>query len=195
MKGRVIFEKIFRRMLKVVFGFDQWHTSVVDDRHYALDIIKYCNARNSREAILEIGCGLGDMLRKVQYKQRIGFDIDTKVLSGARFLSFFDGGQKIKFAEFHFPKTELKEMVDVLIMVNWIFFFDEETLARYLQKYFHENVKAGGAIIVDTLKDPHYPNHHNIKTLAGNLPCNIFKIGNYARQREVWAIEKVPVLA
>jgi hypothetical protein len=190
MSESVIIKKAVRRILKIVFGFDHWHTSVLEERPYALDIVKYCNARRTRGSILEIGCGLADILRKVDYKQKMGFDIDTKVLNGARFISFFDGGPKIRFAQFHFPDTELREIVDVLIMVNWIFFFDEDTLRRYIEKYFRQNVNEGGAIIVDTLKDPHYPNHHNVKTLTANLPCNIVKLGNYLRQREVWAIEK-----
>jgi SAM-dependent methyltransferase len=193
MRADVIVKKAFRRILRLVFGFDHWHTSVLEERPYALDIVKYCNARQTRGSVLEIGCGLADILRKTDYERKMGFDIDTKVLEGARFLSFFDAGPKIKFAQFHFPETELKEIVDVLIMVNWIFFFDEETLRRYIEKYFHENVKPGGAIIVDTLRDPHYPNHHNVKTLTSNLPCSISKLGNYIRQREVWAIEKEPL--
>lgn len=195
MKVNVIIKKIFRRIIKVIFRFDHWHTSVLEERPYALDIVAYCNEREKRDSILEIGCGLADILRHVNYHTRMGFDMDEKVLKAAAFMSFLDKGQKIKFKVFSFPQSELSEAVDVLIMVNWIFFIEEDTLRKNVEKYFNDNVLQGGAIIVDTLKDPHYPNHHNIKRLTTNLPCNIYKIGNYAREREVWAIEKLSIVA
>ena len=190
MTAKVVFKKVLTRVLKLVFAFDRWHTSVLEERPYALDIVEYCNNRQKRDAILEIGCGLADILRHVRFGVKMGFDIDQKVLNAAAFLSFFDNGKKIRFEVFDFPRSDLKELVDVLIMVNWIFFIEEDTLRKNLEKYFSENVLPGGAMIVDTLKDPHYPNHHDIKTLTVNLACNVRKIGNYARQREVWAIEK-----
>jgi SAM-dependent methyltransferase len=191
----LIAQKIFRRVLKGIFRFDHWHTSVLDERPYAVDIINYCNSRNSKDSILEIGCGLADILRRVDYKTKLGFDIDKKVLKGAAFLSTFSRKPKIKYQVFHFPETRLEALVDVIIMVNWIFFIEEDTLRKNIEKYFRENVKPGGAVIIDTLKDPHYPNHHNIYVLTANLQCKIHKIGNYARQREVWSIEKQAIVA
>jgi SAM-dependent methyltransferase len=195
MKVSLIFKKVFRRILKLVFGFDHWHTSVIEERHYALDIVNYCNTRKDRGTILEIGCGLGDMLRRANFHKKIGFDIDLRVLQAAKLLSRLSVGPKIRFDEFRFPESELKEIVDILIMVNWIFFIEQDTLRAYIEKYFQKNLRDGGAIIIDTLKDPHYPNHHDVKILTANLPCKIHKIGNYPRQREVWAIEKAPIIA
>jgi len=195
MNTSLIVQKIFRRVLKAIFRFDDWHTSILDERPYAIDIIKYCNSRSCKDSILEIGCGLADILRGVDYKKKLGFDMDKKVLRGAAFLSTFSRKPKITFQVFQFPEARLEALVDVIIMVNWIFFIEEDILRLNIEKYFRENVKPGGAIIIDTLKDPHYPNHHNIKVLTANLQCKIHKIGNYARQREVWSIEKQAILA
>jgi cyclopropane fatty-acyl-phospholipid synthase-like methyltransferase len=195
MKLNAVIQKIFRRVLRLVFRFDSWHMFILSDRPYAQDIIKYCNTRSKRDSILEIGCGLADILRHVDYKTKFGLDMDERALRAATFLSRFERGARTKYQVFRFPDSKLEEQVDVLIMVNWIFFFEEDTLRHYLEQYFHQNVNPGGAIIVDTLRDPHYPNHHDVKKLTTNLSCKIYKIGDYAREREVWSIEKSSIVA
>lgn len=184
-------EKAFRKILRLVFKFDSWHTSILRERPYAMSIINYCNNRNERNSIAEIGCGLGDILRNVSYEKRLGFDMDNNVLRAASFLSRFELGNPVSFQFFQFPDSDLQGSFDVLIMVNWPFLFDTDTLRKYIEQYFNNNINNGGAIIIDTVGDEGYRYHHDIHNLTAYLSCKIVKLGDYERKREVWAIEKI----
>ena len=172
-----LLKKLSRRILYGIFKFDFWHTSILEDRPYAVDIVEFCNKRSSRNSILEIGCGLGDIIRKANYGQKWGFDKDYNVIRAARFLSNFNKFKNIEFEVFNFPDTELKITVDVIIMVNWPFLFDSSFLEQHLRKYFMKNLTPGGHIIIDTLQDIFYPNNHDINQLTKNLNAKIVKIG------------------
>jgi hypothetical protein len=48
----------------------------------------------------------------------------------------------------------------------------------------------GGEIVIDTVQDKAYRYNHEVEFLTGGIDCMIYKIGDYARQREVFAIKK-----
>ena len=89
MNFQLYFKKLFRIILMLFFRFDYWHTSPLDNRKYAIDIISKLNRRASRESLIEIGCGLGDILTKAHYDRKYFYDISPEVLSAAAFLQKF----------------------------------------------------------------------------------------------------------
>src|SRR4051812_38759212 len=115
----LVASKIFRRFLRAIYGFEFWHTYALADRNYALEIIKYCNGLSKRGSVIEIGCGLGDIIRNIDFSKKLGCDIDPRVLSGARILGLFKK-PKIVFKQFTFPTTTLEGSVDLIITVNWV---------------------------------------------------------------------------
>jgi 2-polyprenyl-3-methyl-5-hydroxy-6-metoxy-1,4-benzoquinol methylase len=181
--------RMCRRALKVVFGFDRWHISSLDQRPYAQDIILYCNKRQTKNSFAEIGCGLGDILRNVRFTERTGMDADRKVLKAAAFLSKIEG-QKIQFEVFNFPGSMLRSCYDVITMVNWIHHIEPEILKSKISIYFHQNLNSQGEILIDTVQDKDYRFNHDIQFLIKDLNCSVHRLGEYSRKREVWAIRK-----
>ncbi len=173
-----------------VFGFDHWHVSPLTERPYAQDIITYCNARSKRAVIVEIGCGLGDIIRNVDYQRRFGYDVDSRVLKAARFMTRRKRRQT-EYATFSFPESTLEKRADVIILVNWIHHIEPSVLKEQLSEYFSNNLLTDGCLIIDTVGDREYTHNHNIDFLISGLKCELIKIGDYKRQREIWSIIKL----
>ena len=186
-----LYTKAHRKILQLIYGFDKWHTSPLQERPYAKDIINYCNARDTKNSFAEIGCGLGDIIRNVNYGKRDGFDNDGKVLKAAAVLPVNYGNKtNVEFHVFSFPESSLQGTYDVLAMVNWIHHIEPVILKKYIQLYLKENINTGGEILIDTVQDKAYRYNHQIEFLTGGIDCSVYKIGDYARQREVFAIKK-----
>jgi 2-polyprenyl-3-methyl-5-hydroxy-6-metoxy-1,4-benzoquinol methylase len=181
--------RIWRRALRIVFGFDKWHVSSIDQRKYVQDIIQYCNKKGSRSSFVEIGCGLGDILLNVKFKTKKGFDADRKVLKAASFLARLKK-QKVQFEVFTFPDSPLTSKYDVITMVNWIHHIEPAVLRNKIGEYFNDNLSDEGEILIDTVQDKEYKYNHNINFLIKELNCPVYRLGEYPRQREVWAIKK-----
>jgi hypothetical protein len=178
-------------LLSKVYGFDRWHVTSLEQRPYATDIISYANHVKMRNSCVEIGCGLGDIIRNVKFDARVGLDNDQKVLNAARLISKLTGNGNIKFSLFNFPADELKGRYNLIIMVNWIHHIQPGVLKKRLELFVHENLDSHGEIIVDTVQEKSYEYNHDIKFLVEGMNCAVARIGEYSRQREVWAIKKL----
>jgi len=189
-KLKVWVGKAQRILLQSVFKFDNWHIYTLTEKKYARDIIAYCNSRSVRNIFAEIGCGLGDIVRHVQYKQRFGLDADEKSLKAARFLGLVAAGDKIHFSLFTFPDSPLPGKYDVIVLVNWIHHIDPVVLKSSIRFYFENALNPGGDIIIDTVQDPEYKFYHDILILTEGLASVVRKLGSYEREREVWLINK-----
>jgi SAM-dependent methyltransferase len=175
----------------MIYNFDKWHTAPLLSKRYARDIISYCNRQIQRNGFVEIGCGLGDIIRNVRYKQRDGYDIEQNVLNAAKFLAWLFCQKNISFHIFAFPKDKIiSRKCDCIVLVNWIHNIQPSILKENLEKYFTEHLINNGFIIIDIVQSEEYQFNHDIKFLTSGLPCMTEKIGDYERQREVWAIRK-----
>ena len=193
-KARAIFKnygvRIWKWGLQKYFHFDQWHIVSLRQRAYARDIISYCNQREHRQAFLEIGCGLGDIIRNVKYSNRVGYDADERVLRAASFISRFSFGNKIKYHAFTFPASEISGKYDVILLVNWIHHIDPSVLRSKIKEYFVGSLNAGGVIIIDTVDHHEYKYNHDVVYLSEDLNARIHKLGDYERGRKLWLIIK-----
>ncbi|HEY4336768.1 MAG TPA: class I SAM-dependent methyltransferase [Puia sp.] len=182
-----------RRLLRSYFKFDKWHVSTLYDKKYALDIVRHLNSRPAAErtAAVEIGCGLGDILRHLRYRQRTGFDNDRDALRAARFLSRLRGQTRVDYDYFEFPASPLNGTSDVILMVNWIHHVPPDLLKKKLGGYFEHHLRPGGEIVIDTVQDKEYKFNHDIRFLTLGLPATIERLGEYQRQREIWLIKKI----
>lgn len=68
------------------YHFDSWHTSPYELRKYIQVAAEYMNA-NHAEVVVDIGCGLGEMLHHINAKVKIGFDIHEEPIRAAKMLS------------------------------------------------------------------------------------------------------------
>jgi SAM-dependent methyltransferase len=181
--------KLQRIILRYIFKFDKWHVFTLTEKKYAKDIIAYCNARPVRNSFAEIGCGLGDIVRHVQYQERLGCDMDEKALKAARFLSRLTGRGKIRFSVFTFPDSPLPGKYDLIVLVNWIHHIEPAVLKSGIAAFFNNGLNKGGVIIIDTVQDPEYRFNHDIRFLTDGIDADVNKLGDYERQREIWLIK------
>jgi SAM-dependent methyltransferase len=177
-----------RHLLRRLFGFDVWHVNRLGDRPYALSVVAYLNGLpdTQRGRVVEIGCGLGDILRRLRFRERLGLDADRAVVRAARLLACLSLHGRARFAEFTFPHP-LDGRHDAIIMVNWPHLVDEEQLRPQLAAYVREHLTPAGVLIIDTVQDRAYTFNHRIERLAPG-GSSVVKLGDFARQRELWAI-------
>lgn len=179
-----------RKLLLYVFNFDNWHISPIFSRKYAQDLILFLNQIENKESYLEIGCGLGDIIRNVNFKIRLGLDYESEVLRAARFLSLLSFQRNIKFKKFTFPIDPIEGKFNIIALVNWIHNIEPEILKLRLTEYFQNNLDTNGMIIIDTVQDDGYRYNHNVNFLTENIKCEIILIGSYGNQREIWGMMK-----
>src|SRR5262249_13850851 len=158
---------------------------------YGADIVRYLNARPQveRHAVVEIGCGLGDILRRLKFGDRLGLDRDAQALAAARFLSRFHPGAPPRFAAFEFPADHLAVTYDAVIPVNWIHEIAPESLRQAVDAIYARHLREGGRIVLDTVEDPAYMYNHDIHVLAPPGAA-IDHLGAYPRGRHIWAVSR-----
>lgn len=178
---------LIRKILQKIYGFDQWHIGPLQIREYALDIIDNLNNRREKQSIVEVGCGLGDIIRNVNFKSKLCLDSDEKVLSANRFLSYFQnvGGERIEFCKFDLLCDRLNGIFDVIVMVNWIHNVQPMVLKEKMQKLFQHNLKVGGVLVFDVVNNPSYQFNHNANDLLDGLGEHIEVLGPYQYGRSI----------
>ena len=118
------------KILIKIFHFDMWHIVPLYKKLYAVDIVRYLNNSVQRNTLVEIGCGLGDILRNVKYKSREGYDSSIDVLRAARFISRLSFKSGIVYKIFDFEVDDLNKSYDAIILVNWIHNVEPEVLLK-----------------------------------------------------------------
>lgn len=190
---RIRIHLVIRKVLKKIFSFDNWHISPLLSRKYAQDLILFLNRFENKESYLEVGCGLGDIIRNVRrnFKKRLGLDIENEVLCAARFLSLLSFQRNITYKRFAFPIDQIEGKFDVIVLVNWIHNIEPDILKSKITEYFRNNLQENGLIIIDTVQHEGYKYNHKVDFLTENILCDVIRIGLYENNRETWAIKKV----
>jgi hypothetical protein len=177
-----------RAVLQRIYGFDSWHVGHAGEP-YVRDIADALNRwpETSRDAAVEIGCGLGDIVRRLRFRRRVGLDRDRGALAAARFLARFSTGSPPEFEPFEFPGTPLRGVYNAIIMVNWIHQVDPDTLGSALRDYAAHHLQPGGAVVLDTVDDKAYDHNHDAGAIAWP-GASVDLLGQYARGRRVWVV-------
>jgi SAM-dependent methyltransferase len=182
--------RLERRLLQRVYGFDRWHVGHAGEP-YGADIVRYLNqwAEADRQAVVDIGCGLGDIIRHLHFRTPLGLDRDPRVLAAARLLSVFRRRPGLKFEVFEFPEAQLSGEYNAIIMINWIHEIEPSTLRQTVHRYFEEHLRHGGCLVLDTVQDSAYTYNHEVGSLAPHGAL-IDRLGRYARNRDVWVVRR-----
>lgn len=102
-------------LLALYFKFDPWHAEApFSCRAYKQTVVDLVNGL-APGTVVEIGCGLGELLHRIEAPRKYGYDIDDGAIRAARFLY----GKHIKFINGGGAQVD-QESIDVLVLVNWI---------------------------------------------------------------------------
>ena len=155
-----VIKKALFKLLQVYFDFNPWHASApYECRPYKRDVVELAN-KVAPSCTIEIGCGLGEILARVDSFYRLGVDIEKEVINAAYFLY----GKKCRFAEGSIDDvTKIAHIVDhpvdLLIMINWthgIKWIDLSVSVMRLVERFNVDYILIDGIIPGNLGYPYY---------------------------------------
>lgn len=156
---------MYREYLQKIIGFDKWHLNSLNERFYALPTINRINEMLHREnpvgAVIEVGCGLGDIISAIRWRDKMGYDIDKRAIWAARILH-----PLTPFRAGTFDAVRGKK-VAVLIALNFLHRINDEDCRRYFRELVHDNQVE--RIIVDAVQNPPYQYAHNYEKFFGKL--------------------------
>lgn len=154
---RIYIDRFFFGILARIYKFHPWHaespTSARPYRHIVAQIVNELNPKS----VVEVGCGLGEILIRIRAFEIHGYDIDKGVIRAARFLH----GNKVIFSHGDLTTVSLQH-IDVLILINWIHEISPVTLEEQLVPLLPRTQY----LLLDAL-DPEEPGYkHNFEFLA-----------------------------
>lgn len=163
------YRKAMYMFLQKIYKFNQWHISLIDERPYALRIVDKINEiirdnrRLGKYELVEVGCGLGDILAgiKVNNKMKNGYDIEKNVCRAAKLIH-----PTIKFEQGTFNKIKGKK-ISFLIAVNFLHEIDTKLVTEYLNFANKHNVIR--YIVVDKVASPPYQYSHDYNVIMQQL--------------------------
>jgi len=201
-----LFLKIITRFLAIpriivsrYFNLNKFHESSFLQKPYCGIIVNYLNNRKIRNKALEIGCGTGDILLNLNFKNIYGFDKYDKALKVMKFTNdiriFRKKNLLTKNYDFNDDNINIDGTYDVLILCNFTFKFRKEFLKNKIESLYHKNLNKGGELIIDIIKiNPKYlyrknetsyekknnfKNLHNINFLNSKLKGEITFLGEH----------------
>ena len=144
------------------FKFESWHISSIESREYCLDAVSYINSKvRLDDLVIEIGCGLGETIDRINTKKRYGYDLSKQVISAAKIHHMF-GNTEFQVGSFN---SVAGQKIQYLIALNFLHDFDLRTVSDWLNQCIQNNKIQ--FFILDEIKDRAYQNNHNFK---GILP-------------------------
>lgn len=165
------------------YHFDTWHLSPYEWREYAQACVEYINAHNCK-TIVDIGCGLGEILQHVKADKKIGLDMQEEVIMAARELN--DGSVHLETGSF----DELTEKpIDYLVTLGFMHGGTESVWIEPYRKTAEKNDVRH--FIVDTVPDQAFgPTVHFLdwrKIMPDNYK-RIERLGPFlsGRYLEIW---------
>jgi hypothetical protein len=111
------------QLLKLIFGFDKWHVYGSHVPEYVETVSSLANSLENKKVCIEVGCGLGNILRRVEYVEKFGMDTDPGVIKALKFLKKsgvvrISGNIEVKEGSFEEIPKNLE--IDLLIAINWV---------------------------------------------------------------------------
>jgi SAM-dependent methyltransferase len=171
--GKLVALRILYDGLRCVYGFHRWHAGAsYASRTYKARTVALVESLKP-ETVVEIGCGLGEILARTSAKKRFGFDQDPAVIAAARVLH----GRSVSFhlAALAAP-ARIAEIVagpiDVLIMVNWPHELSIDEIDAALRRLTEST--AVSYLVIDAIAEhlEGYQHHHS--------PADLSRLGEVA---------------
>jgi len=160
-------EKIRNYLLKIYFRFDGWHVGATYHfRPYKAQVVEVVN-QLCPISVVELGCGLGDILSRINSSLKYGIDIDPGVIRAARFIN--KKGCDFFCADLLYSDVHLDlniDRVDCVIMVNFTHNLTFKQINKLINRV-SENVTLK-YMVIDIIKPGFgYKYSHSIAELKG----------------------------
>lgn len=184
------FRRAFRFGLTWWFGISRWHIASADAKAYVRDVADFLNRRHP-ETVCEVGCGLGDILRRVLAPRRYGFDADPAVVRAAQSLAWITG-QRVEYSQLRLGQDKIPSLsADAWVLVNWPHMMRPAVLREVIKTIFTQNLRKGGCMIIDSVEEGKGAYRHDPSWLCEGLDCAVQVLGTgYHFSRTLYAIVK-----
>lgn len=130
------------KRLQQKYGFNDWHLSPLFEREYARYIVRLVNAGGGVDTIVDVGCGLGEIVGNIQARSRYGFDINENNIRAAGELYPGVNFRNGSFQDIHVGG------IDVLCMVNFTFVIPLDELKKQIDLLRKNNTIS--VFVIDT---------------------------------------------
>ena len=150
---RDFLEKRYLYFLYIKIHFAQWHLERASERPYAVYLINKINNMKLTGKIVEIGCGLGDILSGLKTRNKVGYDVDKTVIRAAKWVH-----PLIKTYVGSFEDI-CGEKISLLITVNFLFSLEEDMFQKCFKTITTQNNIS--RIVVDDVPCPPYTYYHD----------------------------------
>ena len=158
---KCVLKRTFLKLLQKIYKFNNWHADApFICRSYKRVVICVINRLNP-DVVLEIGCGLGDIISRVNANKKFGIDQDINVIKVAKIFH-----KNVNFKEGSFKEVSILEEnnINVLVMVNWLHELECKNIKNELFKLLE--TKKINYLVVDEILENHkgYKYHHHFRT-------------------------------
>ncbi|GEM_PF-1373614 len=113
-----VFRKLYFKLLRSIYKFNKWHSGAIfEDRIYRKKILELIESIGSElSVVVELGCGLGEVLSRITAKKKYGVDLSLNVIKAARVIN----SKNITFIHGNFESIfDITESnISLLLLVN-----------------------------------------------------------------------------
>lgn len=159
--------KFYIKFLQKVLKFDVWHLASDDERPYVSYLVREVNSLNLDGKVVEVGCGLGDIISNVETEDKMGCDIDKRVIIAAHMLH-----PRVRFYVGSFGGI-VDQKISVLIAVNFLHNLNRSELKREFKRLIKRNDV--DMIVVDSVPSPPYAYSHDYQAFFAGEGYSLYK--------------------
>ena len=189
---RIIFSRVILRIFSFGLRVPKWHLNATfESREYKKKVIKISNIYKTNIAI-EIGCGIGEILGRLNSSQKYGLDIDMDTLILCKRLYKDIKTIHVDVMKNYQDILEIitsigKEETILIIMVNWLHEYSESKVRNLFENILSLNRKI--IIITDIYQRKEFSKIPENKTIHNfnDIKNNIFfkKVENLDKVRDL----------
>jgi SAM-dependent methyltransferase len=168
----------YRKLLCILLGIERWHAGGEERHPYRQEILRRLHAR-APTSMLEIGCGLGDILCRVPAGRRLGGDVSARVLWAARLshpLQWLVLGARFATLRLGEP---VQDRFEVVVCVNFIHIIPPAELQAALRALARDNLAPGGVLVFDVVSNRQYRYNHDPAFLLKDLGLDADVVGGF----------------
>jgi 2-polyprenyl-3-methyl-5-hydroxy-6-metoxy-1,4-benzoquinol methylase len=181
---KCLITRLWYQQLNRKFRFDPWHSkNNWYCRSYKRTAVGMINNLHPK-IVVEVGCGLGEIISRVEAPYRVGYDIEPTVIDAARYLH----GTNVNFE--YGTGVDVKEThIDVLIVLNWIHNLSADKIEDFLKPFY----KRVNYFLLEGINEgeKNYKYHHKFTFLEGHAKLINAIDGGIGEARKLMLFESI----